>query len=101
MHALRMKPQSDHKKTTSSSLCPDITLNSARAGLGYFSRLKKPTAIQKISLGEMPRTSKNESFMEKYFQKKAQNAPKKNQSYVSYNSTNQISNVSCLWRRHP
>ena len=99
---------------TSSTLYPDITLNSAReSSSAYFSKLKKPTNVHKLSLAELPRTTKNESFMEKYFQKKNGNAPKKVQSYVNYNSQKQmssissqhsqkqISNVSCLWRRHP
>lgn len=74
-----MKPQSDHKLTkTQGSLCPDIMMNSAReSGSAYFSKLKKPTNIHQLSMAEMPKTTKNESFMEKYFQKKNANAPKK------------------------
>ena len=71
-------------------------MNSAReSGSAYFSKLKKPTNIHKMSLAELPRTTKNESFMEKYFQKKNANAPKKVETYIGYKSQKQISNVSC------
>lgn len=75
-------------------MCPDI--NSAReSGSAYFSRLKKHTKI-----AELPKTTKNESFMEKYSLKK-NNAPKKVEHYIGYQSQKHISNVSCLWKRHP
>lgn len=81
-------------------LCPDIMMNSARdnSRSSYFSKIKKPTALN--TLADLPKTTKNESFAEKYFTKRHA-APKKVQSYVSYNSQKSISNVSCLWRKHP
>ena len=43
-------------------------MNSAReSGSAYFSKLKKPTNIHQLSMAELPMTTKNESFMEKYF----------------------------------
>jgi hypothetical protein len=45
-------------------------MNSAREGSesgSFFSKIKKPTTIHKLSLAELPNTTKNESFMDKYF----------------------------------